>query len=184
MTSIVTMPGFARVSAALGSAHDPCEIHGLLCGMLCSRPGLTSGEWTAWLHGELEVPATDDGALEILFRASASRLEDAELGFELLLPDDECELSARARELGRWCQGFLSGLGLGGPLPEPLRGEADEFLHDAEKIARVGFDTDTVEEADEAAYAEIVEFVRVGVLLVHQELRGHRVRTARAGHLH
>ncbi|NJM11108.1 MAG: UPF0149 family protein [Synechococcaceae cyanobacterium SM1_2_3] len=67
---------------------------------------------------------------------------------------------------------MLYGLGLGraeqyGALSE----ESREFLRDATEIAQVGFDTDDSGEADETAYAEVVEYLRVGLLLIHLDLR-------------
>ena len=44
------------------------------------------------------------------------------------------------------------------------------FLRDAADSARVGFETDNASEADETAYAEVVEYLRVGLLLVQQDL--------------
>jgi hypothetical protein len=46
--------------------------------------------------------------------------------------------------------------------------EAQEFLDDLGNIAFVGFDSEAADEADETAYAEIVEYIRVGVMLLHQ----------------
>jgi uncharacterized protein YgfB (UPF0149 family) len=41
-------------------------------------------------------------------------------------------------------------------------------------LSRAVADDDEPDEASEAAYAELVEFVRAGVQLVHEELAAHR----------
>jgi hypothetical protein len=166
------LPDFAHLSARLGFA-DPSEAHGVLCGMLCANVALPSGPWLERIRGDAAVE--DLPAREILlelFAATVSQLTDEEMGFLLLLPDDETALSIRADALGHWCQGFLSGLGLGGAGEcQDLPPEAQEFLDDLGKIAFVGFDSDAADEADETAYAEIVEYIRVGVMLIHQASR-------------
>ena len=99
-----------------------------------------------------------------------------------MLPDDDTPLYQRTQALGTWCQGLLYGLGLGRAAERgELSPESQEFLRDATDIARVGFETDNASEADETAYAEVVEYLRVGLLLVQQDL--HR-SAPRHGRLH
>jgi uncharacterized protein YgfB (UPF0149 family) len=49
-----------------------------------------------------------------------------------------------------------------------------EFLVDLARISQAGDVGSETEEAEEAAYAELVEFLRVGVQLVYDELAGLR----------
>jgi uncharacterized protein YgfB (UPF0149 family) len=91
--------------------------------------------------------------------------------FELLLPEDEASLDARTVALAQWCQGFLYGLG-GSAIQDTnaLPGEVGEIVRDLSEITRVGVDDGQSVESNESAYAELVEFVRVGVQLVFEEL--------------
>jgi len=91
--------------------------------------------------------------------------------FELLLPEDEAPLDSRTVALAQWCQGFLYGLG-GSAIQDAggLPGEVGEIVRDLSEITRVGVDSDQNAESNESAYAELVEFVRVGVQLVFEEL--------------
>ena len=87
--------------------------------------------------------------------------------FSLLLPDDSAALPVRTRALSDWCGGFLYGLALGGiredaDLPETVR----EVMRDFYEISHAGFVTDAPDEGDETAYVEIVEYVRISVLLL------------------
>ena len=90
--------------------------------------------------------------------------------------------SRRSFRLGEWCQGFLYGLG-SGPLSDAtkLPGEVGEIVRDLSEITRVGVDGGESLESNEVAYTELVEFVRVGVQLVFEELERLRLPVKPAG---
>jgi hypothetical protein len=94
-----------------------------------------------------------------------------EAAFAPLLPDDETPLCDRADALSQWCQGFLYGLG-SGPAADPAKvsTEAGEIIRDLTEITHVGVDADEQNEENEVAFAEVVEFVRVGVQILFVEL--------------
>jgi hypothetical protein len=52
-----------------------------------------------------------------------------------------------------------------------LSGESREFLRDVAEIAQAGFNTDRAGEADETAYAEVVEYLRVGLLMIQRDIQ-------------
>ena len=179
MTDRSILPDHARIDAALNSRdvkHDPSEIHGALWGMLCVEAGVDYTSWVTRMRRDLfggnvdaELP---DMLLEALFAASVCQLADDELSFSLLLPEDDVPLGGRTRCLGHWCEGFLLGLTWAAePWNPRLSAEAREFIRDLTEISRVDSDIDAADEQDEQAFAEIVEYVRMGVLLVNQELR-------------
>jgi len=167
---------FATLDQSLGEAGalmGAAEAHGLLCGLLCAAGEMRREDWKGQV---LEDSGTFDAALEAaldaLYVQTLRQLNDSNLGFEPLLSDDRSPLAERALNLRRWSQGFLSGIGLGGiregaKLPEEVYG----FLRDMLEVAKVDFALDEVTEEDEAAYAEVLEFVRMGVLLVNEELQ-------------
>jgi uncharacterized protein len=97
------------------------------------------------------------------------------MGFEPLLPSDAQPIEARTTALAEWCQGFLYGLGAGNiPDASRLPGEVGEIVRDFAEITRAGVDGAETEESNESAYAELVEFVRVGVQLLFEELSAAR----------
>ena len=51
-----------------------------------------------------------------------------------------------------------------------LPGDIGEIVRDLTEITHVAVDSEQTEESNESAYAELVEFVRVGVQLVFDEL--------------
>jgi uncharacterized protein YgfB (UPF0149 family) len=55
-------------------------------------------------------------------------------------------------------------------------GELSEIVNDLGEIAQAGIVADSESEIEENAYAEIVEYVRVAILLVQEELRGPQDR--------
>ncbi len=163
--------------ATLRLGMSASELHGSLAGYLCAGGLPDSRNWLADLAIEDVEGDGDDSperaVLDRMFAGCAEGLEDPELSFEPLLPDDQESFVERAGALVEWCRGFLGGLGLSGAeLEGHLSGESGEVLHDLGRIAATKFDSgDTVEE-DEDAYAEVVEYVRVGVMLLHNEIAG------------
>jgi uncharacterized protein YgfB (UPF0149 family) len=107
-----------------------------------------------------------------LHRSTQEQLNDAEAGFELLLPDDEVRLAERSEALASWCQGFTFGLVAGGlkegaDLPQDSR----ELIRDLVEIARLGHEESEGDDEDEEAYMQLSEYVRMAVLLINEELQ-------------
>ena len=146
------------------------EVHGYLSGMLCMDTATDPAQWLEDFFGE-EAPKSgehDRETLEALYRQTRRELTDLDFSFQLLLPDDESDLGQRALSLGEWCHGFLQGLGYSGESAS-WPGEAQEILRDFLEIVRL--DAGATEDADEEAYAELTEYVRVGVQVVQGELQ-------------
>ncbi len=95
-------------------------------------------------------------------------MEDFDFSFSPLLPDDDDSLQERADALGEWCRGFLLGLGYGSNSAD-WPGECTEILRDFVDITHL--DPEASGEEDESAYAELAEYVRVGVQVIQRELR-------------
>jgi uncharacterized protein YgfB (UPF0149 family) len=175
MNDVIRLPDFEKVATVL-SGEDPAEIHGLLCGLVCAGAAVDGDDWRTRLEPELfrddlQILATE-AFLNELFAITLSQLNSDDFNFSLLLPDDEVLLSQRARALSGWCQGFLSGLGLGGmEKSQALPAAVQEFLRDLVAIAQLDCELSEADEVEEQSYIELVEYVRIGVLLVNQELR-------------
>lgn len=172
LNEAANLPDFEYLAEVL--KQNPSEIHGMLCAMLCADETLDETTWLARISPELgeDCPCTAEAEalLQELFAISASQLHDENLSFYLLLPADEYPLSQRAYALACWCQGFLAGLGLGGMVNGQLAAPVQEFLSDLVDIARLDSDSSGNSKEDEEYYMEIVEYVRMGVLLVSLEL--------------
>lgn len=166
MAELPSIVDIAEASRRSGLAADPSELHGALCGWL-SGGGENAANWPAKVLADDTLPAPEaDSPLDELRKVSASQLDDRGFGFELLLPEVEDSLDDRAEALFDWCRGFLGGFGLAAGARPPLSEEAEEALHDLARLAQAAPESSGDDE-DEHALAEIEEFVRVAVLLLH-----------------
>ena len=116
-----------------------------------------------------------------IHQMSVEQMNDSDAEFELMLPDDDEPLEARVEALGTWCQGFVYGLAVGGikedtELPE----DSKELIKDIIEISRAGYVVDDEaeiavmeddDEEDEVAFMEVSEYVRMGILLIYEELQ-------------
>ncbi|HEV7431464.1 MAG TPA: UPF0149 family protein [Steroidobacteraceae bacterium] len=161
-----------RLMSECRAVTEPAEAHGSLAGALCATDGYGVEDWLAEILPEGTVPEeTAVSSLRGLFEATRAALIGTQMQFELLIPDDDAPLELRAEALTLWCNGFVYGLGSGGaPDPERLPGDAGEIVRDLAQIMRAGVDEREGIEANESALAELVEFVRVGVQVVFEEL--------------
>ncbi|MGB0732652.1 MAG: UPF0149 family protein [Pontibacterium sp.] len=167
---------------------SPSELHGLLCGHLVAggRPdaaSLLKHACDLMDIGELQNEASKVAILQI-FEQSQWLLEEENLSFALLLPDDDAELSQRAQALGQWCNGFLAGFGLyGSQSDDSLSREAQEALSDVALIAQV-----VVGEEDgdgsEGDLIEVGEYVRTVVMMVFAECNKPSAEPAEAPVVH
>lgn len=176
-----------RLLRAVGADWDPAEAHGAFCGRAClsGTPALT-----AWLR-EL-VPATgalsgeQQGSLQGVAAASLLGLEAGQMGFNLLLPDDDAPLALRAECLAEWCHGFMHGFAAvgteaAGAFADDVEAEVvAEILTDFSAITKAAADAE-VDEASEAALFELVEYVRVSAQLVYEETAPQRAKLAAQG---
>lgn len=169
------LPTLDEVVAEIGRlrlAIDAAELHGSLCGWLSGGGRSDRNDWLRPLALEAETGTPErDGALDRLYLASCAQLADPDLGFGLLLPDEDRAVAERAEALLGWCRGFLGGFGLSAGAEPPLSPEASEALDDMSKIAasRLSYDDP---EGDEAALVEVAEFVRVAALLLYGDCVG------------
>ncbi len=170
---------YTGLETALQSADADCgaaESHGLLCGISCAAGKADTLLWLEHIMGEgntLSVAAqTCQEMLTALYASTLLHLNDGDLGLDLLLPGDAAPLALRSKALGQWCQGFLYGLALGGVSDDGGQpGNVPEIMRDFYEISHTRFDHDSDDETEEVAYMEIVEYVRMSVLLCHEELQ-------------
>ena len=168
----VTFPEIARVLETLSATVPASESHGCLCGALCTLQHYPFDRWLDEIVPDMEdVSEADRRALNLLFTDTLSALRGDQMEFEPLLPDDETTLEQRATALSQWCQGFLYGFGSGRPLRSAdLPPNVEEILRDLTHIGQATVDSGESGEEEEESYSEVVEYVRAGVQLVHDEL--------------
>jgi uncharacterized protein YgfB (UPF0149 family) len=164
---------YATIQQVLTEARaviEAAEAHGTLAGALCALEGYGVEDWLAEILPDVVDAAAAPAALGGLYEQTRSALCSGTMEFDLLIPDDDASIEERTRALSLWCNGFLYGLGTTGVGdPGRLSGEADEVVRDLSEITQAGVDAADGAEENEAALAELVEFVRVGVQLVFEE---------------
>ncbi len=183
MTYEIDIERVQKNLTTLGSEASPSEAHGTLCGLLCGRADLEPQEWLALTTTEAEAIEQGDILaaeaaewLSELFFQTVAALSDNNLNFYPLLPEDDSE-TVQLEAIAQWAQGFLMGLSLAGiekftDYPE----EVGEFVEAMTSISSADDYDLAGDNSDEEAITELVEFIRIGVLLVNEEMNPLRVQ--------
>ncbi len=187
------MSELAFAANAATSELSPAELHGTVCGIQCAKLRSKHLGRTNPVEAEVdedadwadESDARQDDVLPLddyLSLVGADAVENADallrfaqiaqeellsddLRFMPLLPDDEAPVQLRVEALAEWCAAFLAGFGALGQIATSE--EEEEILEDLAAISAADIDGLDAEEA-ERLYAEIVEYIRVTVLLLLQ----------------
>lgn len=157
----------------------PSEVHGIACGVLSGDNGASKIKWVQALVPEIEPGNVLQGEaikqLGNLFDQAQKGLQDSEFKFELFLPEEDDSLASRMEALQDWCQGFILGMTMAGvkdygELPEDTKDLLEDFIN----IGSSGeFDYEDEQES-EIAFTDISQYVRVGALLINEELQPMR----------
>jgi yecA family protein len=168
-------PEIERLLADSRALTDVPEAHGTLAGALCAAADYRFEDWLREIYAEGRTSHEVRDRLEALFEDTRRSLAAGQMQFDVMLPGDEVPIADRASALGQWCQGFLYGLGTS-PIPDAdaLPDEVAEIVRDLTSITQVAVDARESDEANEQAYMELVEFVRVGAQLLFDELARFR----------
>lgn len=171
------LPGYATLERALGRAEtavSAAEIHGVCCAMLVVDQATAPEVWLGHvLQGDTPTVYLQEtrNLLHQLFAATREQMNDSGMGFELFLPQDD-DLAAQFEATQEWCQGFGYGLAAAGIRDmKKLPADSREWAEDVVRIGASGeFDLDNAEES-ENALTEILEYLRVGVLMMNEEMQ-------------
>ena len=177
--SAAHLPDFEHTLAiARGNLEAPelAECHGVVCGLLCRLPDASLDVFIGLLD-MLELVHTPGAGLRMsldeLLNSTRTQLVDEDMGLSLWLPNDDETLEERTMALSQWCSGFLAGLGRSGDdTLKAMSDDANDGLKDLQQISGADVsDTDESEE-DENAFVEIVEYIRIVILMIRDDLRG------------
>ena len=168
------MVSFDELDMALRNADmQAAEAHGTLVGMLCATGQVDVETWWAQVFepAEGEQGAERPEVVDAMAAETAHSLQGEAGNFDLMLPDDDEALESRTDALHEWCTGFLYGYGVAGgrdvaSLPE----DAAEVVRDMAQFAQARFELGEDAEEDELSYSELVEYLRVGVMLLFETL--------------
>jgi hypothetical protein len=169
----------------------PSELHGNICGIICSGGEPAAQRWVEECvseHAAHDPQASRElrEALSAIVAVTSPQLGSTEFDFEPLLPDENAALDEQVQALAAYCHGFLAGLVLGSAeAARAAAGDLGEILGDFAEISRAGL-ADDEEDLDQAdfALAELKEYVRVSVQLAFEELDARRRTAPAAGTTH
>lgn len=164
----------AEQLTALGALTSPAELHGLLCGRLCGGARYGDDDWlqssVEFLNPTENIDCKQKNLLVNLYHHALAQLQDHQLGFRPMLPEDDAAMSTRIEALGHWCHGFLNGFGTSGIRGDAnLSAETAEALRDFAAFVQLDRDSGDGDDDSERDFLELVEYVRVATLSVFME---------------
>jgi uncharacterized protein YgfB (UPF0149 family) len=189
MTAPVLYDDLDSALRRCGSSWNAGQAHGLLCSRLALAGAGGADAWRTMVldNADLDDPQVRECAamLEQLTIETYRQLSERQSEFEPLLPADDTPTTARAGSMAQWCEGFLHGLvsnAEGAKLKKRLADEPlSEIIKDLLEITRAVADDSGDIEADEKAYWELFEYLRVATQLTYEELAEFRPATAASG---
>lgn len=174
---------FEQVNEALepfAELESPAFIQGMLIGLLCGDNDLQEAVWIKKLIEEAQIKSVKESflkTLDMVFQETNKGLNGSGFELEFCIPDDSEPLVFRAAMLGQLCEGVLYGLGLVGALNEAenkIPANVRELVEDLGQIATIDVSSlnkdDKVTDEEESDFMELVEFVKVGILTINEEL--------------
>jgi len=161
----------------VGMSSSLPEAHGLFSGILCGSSAEQKKKQRLWLSLlDLKIDAGDMLAQEAIdvvdgfYKTTLNALSASELDFQLAI-NEHASLDERLEDFSIWVQGFLYGIGLSHSDDFSKNSEqVQEFMQDLLQISQAEEYELSDSEEDEHALFELIEYVRVGVLLVFEEL--------------
>lgn len=176
-TKIPAFKDFSYLLSQSDSIANPAEIHGILCGLICSGQKLDGKFWfhtvLKLFEAKAHIAPHNRGMVIELYDATCRQLSRLDSDFELLLPDDNQALAIQAEALSQWCQGYLYGLRLAdNTILDKSTEDSRDALRCISEIAKLDFSSIEVREIDSKAYHGVVEFVRSSVIVLYDELSG------------
>ena len=162
------------------SGRNSIQAHGLLCGYRMTH-GLKGHDM--WLHRMFENSSNEKGdkykyIFDDLFIKTWQQLEERQSEFELFLPGDDRGLLTRAKAIGSWCDSYLHGL-ISSVTTEKLKKAINReptsiLIKDLLEMTKATIGEEDDDETNERSYAELVEYTRIAVQLIFEELEESR----------
>lgn len=138
------------------------ELHGLVAGVVVAMPEEDAIS-AARIIEDLRPGLCTQSHLSELCAAVVKQVSAEDFSFYPLLPDDEERIDVRLEALGEWVAAFLEGFNR---LEHIKDEEIEETLSDFGEISKVDPNVENTPDT-ESSYSDVVEFVRVGTMLIH-----------------
>ncbi|MEM8496959.1 MAG: UPF0149 family protein [Pseudomonadota bacterium] len=184
--------GFEDLQALIDSVEgsvSAAELHGMLTAELCvgmeSNLSALVASCLKFAGEDLTPTAADELELRAIAGQTLKGLQDPDMSFQMLLPEEDAALLSRATALGEWCQGFMFGFAVAekkSGLSLSDQDEIAEILQDFAAISKVDAALDGQKEIDtdepifedddvenEEDLMQLAEYVRVAALNVYAQ---------------
>lgn len=178
-TSFPDFDEIATIAWRLGSMLSPSQLQGYLIGQLAVGGKVSAEAWVAQAVQQIdgvEAPAPEEQQLLAdVYDACQDLVVQGNLEVQLMLPDDDADLSQRVECLGFWCQGFLAGFAVAGKQKQQAKGQqkytdvVSEALADIAAIAQIGLAEADDSEQSEGDFFEVLEYVRLAAMNIYLE---------------
>jgi hypothetical protein len=161
-----------------GASWTAAQAHGLLS----SRMAVAGAHGVTGSLGQVLDSSSKTDALRkecedmlaVLWQSTHMVFSERMSAFEPLLPDDNDNAESRTEAVAQWCEGYLHGMLSGkhdAALRERLGAEPmADIIKNMLQITRATVDADDDEAANEEAFVEIVEYLRIAAQLNFEEL--------------
>lgn len=152
-------------------------LHGMMCGYLCAQKPLQAENYIRALANNKKDERSKHAVLTMfqIFFISQQQLQHFDFDFQLLIPDDDETLMHRAEAFSDWCEGFTQALGLSGvTIRQLVDEESQDALHHLNEFAQMDHSKLDVDEEDERALMEVIEYSRMAVLRLYNDLNAHK----------
>lgn len=166
--------GFVNIISFLALPISASFLHGAMCGYLCAGAD-SQGE--AYIRALLNNKKDEHSRQALLsmfevFSISQQQITHFSFEFQMLLPNEQDTLFARAQAFSEWCEGFTQALTLAGVDADQFyEEEAQEALQHLVEFAELDYEGLDIDEEDERSLMEVSEYARMAVIRLHGDLK-------------
>lgn len=144
---------------------NPSEAQGMLISYICSAPNEAILLWIKELSRLTNDGIKEGDLLVTMYKETVQSLNDLNFTFSPLLPDGDVYQKINA--LQHCAEGLIYGIGIN---HIKLEGDAYEFMNDLIEFSHTTFEDEELDDEEtEQDFEEILEFVRMGILLLYHE---------------
>lgn len=162
---------FLPTAVTSTTPSSSAELQGALCGLLCVDNTASRQTWIKTLFDDTSLDAQTELDMSVLFDDTVQQLNSLDFDFQLDIPDDNAPLASRTLAVSDWCLGLVYGLGVSGLKDDALSPDCQEYLTDVLQISQVSSDNLAQSDSEEGDFAELVEYLRMGLFLMYGELQ-------------
>lgn len=181
--SVSDYPDYIACLDAMRRCHltfSPSEAQAVAVGLLAGGVGGPDQHWATAMYADLDpedaLAQECRTCLDSLYRATGEAVQGLDFGLQLFLPPGDCEDYRPGMALRDWAQGFLYGFGLVGEkaVSARLSQEGREALQDFYEIGNLDVSEASSDEDEQAAIAEIEEYLRVAAMLIYEDMHARQ----------